>query len=156
MMAVIHVRANITNKDVAFKKLEEYKGVLRASGSLHRTLLSEILAYHYGISWLSRVTIEKDVAPTLKAGSLDESLLFKALSHDLPRADTETNLKTVAALANSETSEMDQQSQNAKILAKASIRALVQHEATQLLNSLENAYSEIRSNNVTEGTENDN
>ena len=156
MMAVIDIRANLMNKDVAFRKLEEHKEILRASGSLHRTLLTEILMYHYGISWLNRVTIERNVAPTLKAGSLDKSLLFECLSHDLPRADTETNLETVIAIANSEPTEIDKQSQNAKVLAKASIRALVQHEAIQLLNSLENAYTGFQSNHDTERTENDN
>ena len=155
MMAVIDIRANLTNKDAAFQKLEEHQEVLKASGRLHRTLLTEILMYHYGISWLNRVTIERDIAPTLKAGILDSSLLFEALSHDLPRADTETKLETVIAIANSEPSEIDEQSQNAKVLAKASIRALVQHEAIEILKSLEGTSTLIQSIHKKENLDNE-
>ena len=155
MMAVIDIRANLTNKDAAFQKLEEHQEVLKASGRLHRTLLTEILMYHYGISWLNRVTIERDIAPTLKAGILDSSLLFEALSHDLPRADTETKLETVIAIANSEPGEIDEQSQNAKVLAKASIRALVQHEAIEILKSLEGTSTLIQSIHKKENLDNE-
>jgi hypothetical protein len=150
MMAVIDIRANLMDKDVAFRKLEEHKEILRTSVSLHRTLLTEILVYHYGISWLNRLTIEKVVAPTLKAGSLDKSLLFESLSHDLPRADTEENLEMVIAMATSEASKIDRQSQNAKDLAKASIRSLVQHEANKLLTELEAISTAIQANQKAE------
>ena len=150
MMAVIDIRANLMNKDVAFRKLEDHKETLRTSVSLHRTLLTEILVYHYGISWLNRLTIEKDVAPTLKAGSLDKSLLFESLSHDLPRADTEENLEMVIAMATSEASEIDRQSQNAKDLARASIRSLVQHEANKLHTELKAISTAIQANHKTE------
>jgi hypothetical protein len=59
------------------------------------------------------------------------------------------------AIANAEVDPMDKRSQNAKDLARASIRSLVQHEAIQLINSLENACTAIQSNHDTERTEND-
>ena len=155
-MAAIEVRANIKKMDVALAKLKEHREVLRGSGSLYRTLQTEILLYHHGVSWLDRATIEKEIAPILESGFLDKSLLFESLTHDLPRSDTEKQLQTVMAIANAEVNPMDKKSQNAKDLARASIRSLVQHEAIQLLNSLENASTAIQSNHDTERKENDN
>ena len=86
---------------------------------------------------------------------LDNSLLFEALSHDLPRADTEAKLETVIAIANSEPSERDEQLQNAKVLAKASIRALVQHEAIEILKSLEGTSKLIQSIHKKENLDNE-
>jgi hypothetical protein len=155
MMAAIEVRANIKNMDFALAKLKEHREVLRGSGSLYRTLQTEILLYHHGVSWLDRATIEKEIAPILESGFLDKSLLFESLTHDLPRSDAEKQLQTVMAIANAEVDPMDKRSQNAKDLARASIRSLVQHEAIQLINSLENACTAIQSNHDTERTEND-
>jgi hypothetical protein len=156
LKAAIEVRSNIKNMDVALTKLNSNRDVLRIAGSLFRTLQTEILLYHYGVSWLDRATIEKEIAPILESGFLDKSLLFESLTHDLPRSDTEKQLQTVMAIANAEVDPIDGRSQNAKDLARASIRSLVQHEAVQLLNSLENASTAIQSKHDTERTENGN